>query len=199
MDEVRKEKSYLRKDVLDERDLLKAPDMKSKSELVQHNLFGLPEYKAAGNIMFFISFRSEVMTNHMIREALESGKNIIAPLSEKHNRTLRTFFIKNFNEDLTIGAYGILEPRADRCAVAKKREIDIVIVPGAVFSPAGDRLGYGVGYYDRFLGSLPEDVVKIALAYDFQITDNIPVDEKDVRMDIVVTEKRVIMCRAKRP
>ena len=144
--------------------------------------------------MFFVSFRSEVMTDFMIKEALTIQKNVVVPLSEKHSHKLKIFYINDFNTDLTVGTYGILEPKTDQCKIAKKSELDIIIIPGAAFTITGDRVGYGSGYYDRFLKDVSNSILKIALAYEHQIVPSIPTSEDDVRVDMVITEERIINC-----
>lgn len=195
MNKIKKEKTALRKEILKKRDSLSVDEAESKSLAIKNALFDLKEYKDAKNVMLFVSFRSEVLTYSMIREALADGKNISLPLVEKPHFKLRTYFIKDFNTDLEVGAYDILEPKVGRCRRAKKDEIDIVILPGSAFTKKGDRLGYGAGYYDRFLDGLPETTKKIALSFDLQIVDDLPVDENDVSMDMIITESRVINCK----
>jgi len=76
-------------------------------------------------------------------------------------------------------------------------DIDLVIVPGVVFDKSGHRIGYGHGYYDRFLDNLEKinkNAVKVGLAYDFQIADKVPIEKHDVPVDKIVTEKRIIRC-----
>ena len=195
MDILRKEKSELRKSVLEKRDSLDISELQSKSQRIMENLFGMESFQKAESIMFFVSFRSEVMTDFMIRETLKMGKNVIAPRTETKAKDLQISFIVDFNSDLTIGAYGILEPRQDSCKRAKASDVDLVIVPGSVFAENGDRIGYGAGYYDRFLGKLKNGTKKIALAFDLQIIDSVPSNNKDVKLDYIVTETRVITCK----
>ncbi len=198
MNEIRKVKVSLRKNILDERDSLSLEKLKAKSLSIKKVLFDLAVYKNANNIMYYVSFRSEVMTDSAIKETLAKNKNIIIPRVVKHLRLIKTFSIKDFNNDLTIGEYGILEPKPMQCARAKTDEIDIVLVPGSAFSVEGDRLGYGAGYYDRFLSKLPDRVKKIALAFDLQIVQNIPTEATDIKMDMIITEKRVIDCNSEK-
>jgi 5-formyltetrahydrofolate cyclo-ligase len=181
MENLKRTKDELRKEVLDKRGLFSIADIKDKSLKIKEAFFNLKEFKAAKNIMFFVSFRSEVMTDFMIKEALAIEKNVIVPLSEKYSYKLKIFYINDFNADLTVGAYGILEPKA--------------VIPGAAFTKNGDRIGYGSGFYDRFLEGLPKNVLKIALTFEQQIVPSIPTSEEDVKMDMIITEKRVINCK----
>jgi len=192
--DTRKAKISLRRKLLDKRDSLSIAEIKDKSFDIKNTLFGLKEFKEAKTIMFFVSFRSEVMTDFMIREALDLGKNVVVPKVVKHSRSIQIYSVKDFYTDLSFGAYGILEPRSDVCKRAKKSDVDIVIVPGAGFTKEGDRIGYGSGYYDRFFESLPKSSLKIALAFELQIIKDIPTNEDDVPVDMIITEKSGIRC-----
>ncbi|MFC1855398.1 5-formyltetrahydrofolate cyclo-ligase [Thermodesulfobacteriota bacterium] len=192
---TRKDKINLRKEILEKRDSLNIAEIKDKSFDIKKKLFNLKEFKEATNIMFYVSFRSEVMTDFMIKEALEIGKKVIAPKSDKSKLNLKIYYLTDFYTELTFGTYGILEPMADKCARAKKDDIDIVIVPGAAFSEAGDRIGYGAGYYDRFFEHLPASTPKIALSYELQLVEKVPSAENDVKMDMIITEERGIRCK----
>lgn len=86
---------------------------------------------------------------------------------------------------------GILEP-IDDSIVVKKEDIDLIIVPGTVFDREFNRIGYGGGYYDRYLEDIAYKNNKVVLAYDFQIIDKIESEEHDIKMDLIITDKEVI-------
>jgi len=158
-----------------------------KSLRIKENLFGLREFKDAKVVLFFASFRDEVETLGMIKEALDMGKRVYLPKVE--GDSLGIYEIEKAS-DLKAGYMGIPEPEAD---IDKKRDIaqvDVIIVPGAAFDTEGNRLGYGKGYYDRLLRERGAPL--IALAFEEQVFERLPREPHDVRMDIVVTEKRVI-------
>lgn len=89
--------------------------------------------------------------------------------------------LKNLKKD----KYGILEPD-ELIPAVKKEDIDLIILPGVAFDKSGGRLGYGGGYYDKYLNSCPQDICKVALCYDFQIVENVPVEEHDVKANDVI-------------
>ncbi len=136
--------------------------------------------------MFFASFRSEVETGPMIRRALASGKRIILP--KVAGKELFLFEIRDFDKDVSSGAWGISEPRGT--ARVRLDDIDIIIVPGAAFDRQGNRIGYGAGFYDRLLAEFKKPT--IAIAFEEQIVPALPADPHDVPMKKIVTEKRVI-------
>ena len=137
--------------------------------------------------MFFVSFNSEVDTHDMIRNALKN-KTIIIPKVAHHE--IEPSFIIDF-DNLIPGKFGILEP-IETMKIAYKN-IDLILVPGIAFDKEGHRIGYGFGYYDKFLKKVPK-AIKIGLAFDFQIVDKIPREMHDVPVDLIVTEERVVEC-----
>ena len=138
--------------------------------------------------MFFVSFNSEVSTHQMIKEALKT-KTAVIPKVVHHE--IEPSVILDF-DNLVPGKFGILEP-IETMKIAYKN-IDLVLVPGIVFDKEGHRIGYGFGYYDKFLKKVPK-AIKIGLAFDFQIIDKIPTEIHDVLVDMIVSEKRVIECK----
>lgn len=152
----------------------------------------LPEYEAARTVMFYIDVRAEVRTRHDLAAALESGKRIVVPYCV--DGELELFHLENMDE-LEVGMYKILEPRAALRTVIEKRievdELDLIMVPGVAFDRRGARTGHGKGYYDKLLEHARPDTPLVALAFECQMFGEIPVEEHDVFMDKVVTESAV--------
>ncbi len=136
--------------------------------------------------MFFAAFRSEVETGPMIRRALDCGKRVILP--KVKGKELALFEIKDFEKDVAPGVWGIPEPR--ETVAAKLGDVDLIVVPGAAFDERGGRLGYGAGFYDKLLPSFKG--MTVTLAFEIQIMQSVPVDPHDVRVQKIVTEKRII-------
>jgi 5-formyltetrahydrofolate cyclo-ligase len=179
-------KNEIRKKVLADRDSMPPPQRSAKSREIEERLFSLPEFKSARTIMFFASFRSEVETAPMIRRALASGKRIVLP--KVKGKELELFEIRNFDSDVSPGAWGILEPRES--APAELDAIDLMIVPGAAFDRQGNRIGYGAGFYDKLLSEFKK--LTIAVAFDSQIVSAVPAAAHDIPIKKIVTERRVI-------
>jgi 5-formyltetrahydrofolate cyclo-ligase len=152
----------------------------------------LAEYQNAKTVLFYIDVRSEVRTRNDLTTALASGKKIVVPYCV--DGELELFHLEN-NDELAIGMYKILEPKDELRSVASKKvavnEIDLVIVPGVAFDRRGGRTGHGKGYYDKMLEHARRDTPLVALAFECQMFDEIPMQEHDVFMDKVVTEKAV--------
>jgi len=188
-------KQNLKQEISNKRKSLTKEDIKEKSSKIKDNLYSLDEFKKAKNIMFYVSFNNEVNTTGLIKELLiKKGKNVIVPYVIKNNPILQLSELKNINE-LTAKTFGILEPKENYIREFSHKKIDLVILPGVVFDQNGHRIGYGYGYYDRFLKKLNSDVVKIGFAFDFQLIEKIPEERHDVPVDIVITEERVLKVR----
>jgi 5-formyltetrahydrofolate cyclo-ligase len=186
------DKRALRKKIIALRDRLSPAEIMEKSALIAEKLYYLPAYTQAATIMFFIDFGSEVSTRSMVEETIKRGKVALAPKALPKTRELIPSQILNWEADLAPGAYNIPEPHSDALRPRKPEEIDLLIVPGVAFDVKGNRLGYGGGYYDRFFPMLKPNVSLIALVFDLQIQPEIPVDDWDQSVDIVITEKRII-------
>lgn len=185
-----KNKKDIRRFVLEKRDKLE-PDTKVElDKKIFSELINSEAYKNASVIFVFVSFKSEVDTHEIIKQALKDSKTICVPRINAKEREMEIFKINSL-EELKEGYYGILEPGED-CPAVNGNNIDIVLMPGAAFDRQGGRIGYGGGFYDRFLSRMNKKVDKIALAYDFQILDRVPMDEFDVRVDGIVTNEGYI-------
>jgi 5-formyltetrahydrofolate cyclo-ligase len=184
-------KKEIRKQSLKKRDVIPIPVKNVKNALIKKSLFLLPEFIDAKTIFFYASFRSEVETLSMIKESLNAGKRVTLPKVVKEKRRLMLYEIKNMDE-LSSGYMGIPEPSSSDERLVGIDEVDIVLIPGAAFDLSGNRLGYGGGYYDILLSERKKKVPIVALAYEEQIVDSIPPEAHDVKVDIIITDRRVI-------
>ncbi len=139
--------------------------------------------------MFFVSFGSEVDTLPMIRKALAEGKRVAAPRAEPERRELTACEIGDAEEDLAPGAHGIREPKA-HCPIVAAEEIEAVLVPAAAWGEDGYRVGYGGGYYDRFLGRV-KHAHRVGLGLEVQVACEVPHGARDLAVDVLVTEEAV--------
>ena len=158
----------------------------AKSREIEERLFSLSEFKSARTVLFFASFRSEVETIPMIRRALASGKRVVLP--KVKGKELALFEIKDFDGDVSPGAWGIPEPRES--GPFDLRDIDLIVTPGAAFDASGNRVGYGAGYYDKILAGYHG--LTVALAFEEQIVPDFAADSHDVPVRKILTEKRTI-------
>jgi len=182
-------KKELRRKIQNKRNNLPIWDRKKRSKIIAEKFVNTAYYINSNNILIYYPFRSEIEVTIIIRQALKNKKNIILP--RVHDRKLKLFYIDNLKKQLEIGAYGIMEPTPGLCRAAKISGIDLVIVPGLVFDKNLNRLGYGGGFYDRLLPLIPVGVKKIALCFDIQVVDSIPVSEHDIKVDLLITDTNI--------
>ncbi len=163
------------------------------SETIVDKFMALPEYAKSKTVMFYVDVRAEVRTRQALPKALQSGKRIVVPWCNEHG-LLELFLLEDMNE-LSVGMYKILEPRADLRDVPSKQvpveELDLIMVPGVAFDRRGGRTGHGKGYYDKLLEHARLDAPLVALAFECQMFPEIPMASHDIFMDKVITETAV--------
>lgn len=179
-------KNELRDAMKEERRSLSTEFTKAASGKISDTLINLDCIKNAEHIMVYLSAFKEPDTFKLVEKLLDAGKEISVPISNTDTFTIAPSLIKSLDV-LKKGAYGIYEPK--EIISVPISAIDIALIPGIAFSKAGDRLGFGKGYYDRFLEEFAG--VKIGIGYDFQVCDTIPVSAHDIKMDMIITEKRI--------
>ena len=184
-------KTAIRKSILKIRDQIPLDIRDQKNLRIRETLLSLPEFLSAKTILFYASFRSEVETHSLIREALAMGKRLVLPKVDAENHALILYEIKDIHE-LAPGYMGIPEPDLPDERSAVIDDIDLAIIPGAAFDLTGSRLGYGAGYYDNLLLGRRSGTPILSLAYEEQLVDAIPAEKHDVRVDMIVTDKKVI-------
>lgn len=183
------DKKEIRKLVLAKRASMGESIRANKSLLIQKKVLALAEYQAAKTIMLFMSFRDEVETKELAEDVLAGGKRLVLPFCAPGGIIIPAV-IEDLGE-LVTGMWGIREPAKESLIKAEFSEIDFVLVPGAAFDLAGNRLGYGMGYYDRFFELLSASVPRAAVAFNCQIISEVPVAEHDKKMSLLITEEKV--------
>jgi 5-formyltetrahydrofolate cyclo-ligase len=168
-----------------------AEDHAAASASIARALSGRDDFVASNVVMLTLPFGSEWDTRPLLREALARAKMVALPRVNRVTRTLDICAISRLEHDAAPGYRGITEPGA-HCALVDAAAIDWVLVPGVAFDRDGRRVGYGGGYYDRFLPRLRRDVLRIAGAFDLQLVDRVPSGTHDVTVDAIVTETRSI-------
>ncbi len=156
------------------------------SDAITRKLLMMEAYKKADLVLAYMSFGSEFETDGFARRVLEGGKALALPRLRTDRSGLDLHVVSDI-DDLEVGLWGIREPRGGD-AVEDFSLIDLILVPGVAFSPRGDRLGYGGGFYDRLLVNKRSDAASVAAAFSFQIVEKIPIEENDIPVDGIVTE-----------
>ena len=178
------EKTRLRKQLLDQRDSLSLDFIKISSNKIRDNLRKIEYYRSARTIGAYFAIGSEVRTQDILQEILNAGKELALPKVEKKDLVFKK--ISSFS-DLEIGNFSLMEPK-ERCETVKR--LDVILVPAIAVTREGYRLGYGFGYYDRYLHG--KHSKKIVLSYHKQVVKTIPHDDHDIKMDCITTEDEII-------
>lgn len=189
------DKSSLRSNYLTARRRIDPATKAALDARILERLAGFDLYADAGLVLAYVSYGNEVDTRAVIESALASGKHVAVPRVLPHKHKMDFYEIDGMG-DLEEGFKGILEPR--RGVSSPLGTVDLLgsvcLVPGLVFDAEGHRIGYGGGYYDRFLQFYPGD--KIALARSTQVSSNpLPTESCDVPVDFIVTDSGVWNCR----
>jgi len=187
MDATREQKSRTREILRRKKDAMTPEERLEKSRRICGHLMDL-----IGNnetVMAYTSKEKEVNTEPLIRALFRQKNPVIVPIIVKEDVSLRLSYIKDFSV-LVPSTFGVPEPIGSEIP-ANPGDIDTIILPMLGFDRSGGRIGYGAGYYDRFLAG-NRDLRKIGIAFACQETENLPLDENDVRMDVIVTEDGVV-------
>lgn len=193
-------KSVLRKEMSELRNKISTEQKFIFDEAIYQKLFDLIEEMGCEEIFTYVSFRSEIDTKKMIKSFLKMNKKIYAP--KVMDKEMEFYQIKDLSS-LQQSNYGIYEPderiHSKFSRIHCNNNSKVMILPGLAFDYIGNRIGYGAGYYDRYLETnhgIPW--IKIALAYDFQLLDRIKQEEYDQPVDIIITPDSIIICNEDR-
>ncbi|MGM9571425.1 MAG: 5-formyltetrahydrofolate cyclo-ligase [bacterium] len=186
------DKKALRKEIFALRDTQEKEIIEEKSAAIHQKLFQLEEFKKANTILIYAAMRGEVLTKGIFTEAYKRGKKVLVPISQLEDRSLLLSEIHDYDNELVVATFNVPEPKKECLRPTAHSEVDLVIVPGVAFDTQGNRLGYGGGFYDRFLAGLKPDVPAIAICYELQLRDDLVAEEHDLPMDWVITEKQAI-------
>lgn len=189
---IQYEKTVLRRDILKRRNAINESDIKAISFEIFNRLIKLNEVRNSKNICIYVSKGSEIDTRFMIEKFISMNKVIYAPKSDIKSNFMAFYRIKSLNE-LSIGAFSVLEPDSEAERYEQYNRCDVCIVPGLSFDKKGFRLGYGKGYYDRFLKDFKG--VKIGLCFDEFIKETLPTYDTDAAVDMIISEAEKILCK----
>ncbi len=180
-------KEHVRRAARERRDACAPEERARLSGEIVRRLIDTPQYRAAGDILCYASFGSEVDTTELCRRILSAGKSLYLPRCVKQTRTLLVCPVTDI-DDLRRGAYGIFEPQTEPVASDVP---DFIVVPGLAFDGNRGRMGYGAGYYDRFLAAA--DAVSCMPAFSLQRVERAAFETTDIAVDMIVTEGEIIL------
>lgn len=186
----KEEKKVLRNKILEIRDSLNNNEKELMDNKIFNELINTDLYKRSINIFIYISFSNEINTRNIIEKAFKDKKNVFIPKVYKDDKLMKAIKLNSIDE-LKKNSMGILE-QIDDSNYIEKENIDLIVVPGVVFDKECNRIGYGGGYYDRYLKDIKSKKNKIALAYDLQIVDKIESEVHDIKVDYIITNTRAL-------
>lgn len=185
-------RSAIRREILRQRDALPANQRQQKNASIHKRVLAEPAINKAQTIFTYINFRSEVETINLATLWLNNGKTICVPLTVAEDSRLVAYQIINPAKDLSSGYCRIPEPDPSTATPINPAHIDVIILPGSAFDLHGGRLGYGGGFYDRFLTSQAPHALRVGLAFELQITDRLPLLPHDQTLNVLITESRIL-------
>lgn len=177
------EKKSIRKQIKEQREQLPVVEVKETSEKIYEKFVTSESFQKAKVVMSYMSFKNEVDTHKINEAVITSGKKLILPRIKDKENIEAVEYSGNFQK----GSMGIIEPVGE----PYEKEIDLIIVPGIAFDREGNRIGFGRGYYDRFLEKYPK-VQRVSLVYDFQLVESIPAEEHDKKIKLLFTKNNII-------
>jgi 5-formyltetrahydrofolate cyclo-ligase len=189
------EKQRLRREALERRNRLTTAQRVIRSADILQKLFELEAARSATWIHFYVSSGGEVETTGMIAHALSRGKRVSVPKMEPASKRLVLSELKDPVRELSAGPKGIPEPKPDAFRPVEVGTMNLFVIPGVAFDERGNRLGQGAGYYDRMLAGVSGRIPIVGLCFEPQLVKVIPVGDHDVKVNWIITEKRVIECR----
>ena len=179
-------KSEIRKRIISLRNSLTEEELKKANNIITDKVINSDFYKNAKSIFIYISFGSEVNTIDIINNALKCNKEIYVPKTNKMKKEMEAIRIHNL-DNMSVDKWGILEPNnVDENLIGTK--FDLIIMPGVAFDKGGNRIGYGGGYYDKYISKYQHKTTLLALAYNIQIVESIESDEHDIKVDCIIAD-----------
>ena len=181
------ERGRLRTEALHKRDSI-PPNVRAElsGQIVDHAINWIKTNRV-NTVLIYLSMRSEVETGSLLDYLLTQNKIALAPVMNMKRRTLTPYRVVDAKKDLLLHPYGMYQPNGETCSPFPLDQIDLIFVPGAAFDPKGYRIGYGAGFYDRFLPRCPQ-AVWIGLAYEVQMVANTFPQAWDVPLHHILTE-----------
>lgn len=185
-------KSVIRREMLTKRRNLSPAVREEAVKLIVERLAEIDILQQASSIMGYLALPHELNIDSYLKMSIERGKIIGVPVTDVIDRRIYALRLFALDRDITYGIMGIREPIESRSIRIPNESFDAIIVPGVAFDKRGNRLGYGGGYYDRFIGELTRDILLVGVAFDEQLVDELPVEEYDKQVHLVVTPSGII-------
>lgn len=179
-------KMAIRQELRERRKALTETSYAEKSKIIREKLESLEAFREATKILVYLSNEEEVDTKELVKDCVRTGRRVYAPKVEGDSLIICP--VQDWQE-LKPGAFGILEP-CQTIDAEHPAEMDLILVPGIGFDHHGHRLGYGRGFYDRLLKD--SKGLKVGLAFDEQLVEELPIEAHDIALDLIITDSGII-------
>lgn len=189
--DIRLVKNQLRQQYKQIRNRLTADQVISYSDSIARQLFATDFWQQSSTVMLYLSFQNEVATEAIYQRGWQEGKTMLLPICAPEGGLMEMSVITSFDQ-LEPNRYGIGELPEHLQQLIAPEQIDVCLIPGITFDHAGTRLGFGAGYYDRYLPRVNPSAKRIALAYECQMhSETLPRDAYDLPMQYILTERKL--------
>ena len=192
MDEIQEKKQQIRTEISKLLTTMPGDVRNQKTKAIEDRLFEFANFLEANIALLYMNTENEVATRDMIVRAFGYSKIVVLPVFDMNKHTVGLLKVDNLDNQLKPGPRGVPEPDPVRCKKVPIDCIDIAIVPGIAFDEKGARIGTGMGFYDRLIPYLPITTRKVALAFEEQLIQQIPMEHHDKHIDIIITDQRII-------
>jgi 5-formyltetrahydrofolate cyclo-ligase len=186
-------KALLRVELKKLRESLAPSERKLAADKILGLIIQLPEWQKAQTVCLYASFQGELPTDGLIQSALRAGKKVALPRVAADSVTATLHLVSN-PASLILSNLGIPEPDV-KLPIIAPTTIDLFLVPGIGFDREGNRLGHGVGFYDRLLAAAQSKGFRLGYGYDFQVVPAIPNEPHDIRVNAIATPSEIITAR----
>jgi 5-formyltetrahydrofolate cyclo-ligase len=192
---IPKLKQTLRQCILAAREKLPASERLRLSRAVIQSVCELTAYRQAHTVLGYLNIGSELASELWVQRAFADGKRVLLPRVNRASRHLDLYQVRNLQQDVAPGLWGIREPVVEHCIKEETLSaVDFILLPGVAFTREGARLGYGGGYYDKLLALMPHQPTLVAGAFEMQVVQEIPQEKTDRKLEWLVTEDGTIRC-----
>jgi 5-formyltetrahydrofolate cyclo-ligase len=192
MEEIQVNKSQIRSEIDETIAAMSNKLRAEKTKAIELRLFEFANFLEAKVAMLYINNTNEVPTRDILLRSYAYGKIVVLPAYSEASFEMSLLKVDSPEKDLIGGPRGIYQPDPERCKIVPIDRIDIAIVPAVALDEKGGRIGSGQGYYDRLIPNLAITTRKVALAFEEQIIQQVPIESHDKHVDIIITDQRII-------
>jgi len=192
MEEIQEKKHEIRTEITKLLTDMSDDVRNEKTQAIENRLFEFANFLESHITLLYMNTENEVATRNIIKRAIEYNKVVVLPVFDMEKHRMGLMKIENLENQLKQGPRGVHEPDTAKSKKVPIDCIDIAIVPGIAFDEKGARIGTGMGFYDRLIPNLPITTRKVALSFEDQLIQQVPMEHHDKHIDIIITDKRII-------